>query len=378
MNAILLTLGRLPKALDPARSFAKSGWRVIVADPFAQHLTGASRSCARSVQVPAPADDPLGWLDAVEAIAREEKVALVLPVSEETLYASYLQKRLPDVTIFTMPPAVLHEAHDKWRFAEAAKALGLCVPATARADSPAAFAISQSSDFVWKERRSCGGGGTKLLAKDASFEATGQAIVQERIKGQELSSCSLCHEGVVQGTSIYRASVISGTVAVGFSREDDAGIADFVARYAGATRWTGFLSFDFIRNAQGVSFAIECNPRLTSGVHFFRNEDIAPAVLDASAPLRLRDERELQQFWSCLQEAQGVLPNVFAFAGKLRAMSRRRDVTYAGDDPSPLLTMPWTARELLRRAAREHMSVAVAASADIGWSACADRQLEAA
>ena len=66
MSAVLLTLGRLPKALDPARSFAKLGWRVIVADPFADHLTGASRACARSVQVPSPADDPAGWLDAIE------------------------------------------------------------------------------------------------------------------------------------------------------------------------------------------------------------------------------------------------------------------------------------------------------------------------
>ena len=378
MSAVLLTLGRLPKALDPARSFAKLGWRVIVADPFADHLTGASRACARSVQVPSPADDPAGWLDAIERIAREENVKLILPISEETLYASYLQARLPDVVIFTMPPGVLHEAHDKWCFAEHAKSLGLSVPNTLRADEAPARAMADSGDFVWKERRSCGGGGTKLLPQGAAYEPTDRAIVQERIRGEELSSCSLCIAGEVRGTAIYRASVISGTVAVGFSRVEEAHIEDFAARYAQATTWTGFLSFDFMRDAAGQIFALECNPRLTSGVHFFQTDDLAPAILQQSAHLRLRKDTDLQQFWSCLQEAQGALPNVLGFARKLGAMRQRRDVTFSSDDPMPLLTMPWTARALLRRASRDQVPMAVAASADIGWSLRAAQILEAA
>ena len=378
MSAVLLTLGRLPKALDPARSFAKLGWRVIVADPFANHLTRVSRSCARAVQVPSPADDPKGWLDAIETLAREEQVRFILPVSEETLYAAYLRERLPDVTIFTMPPAVLHEAHDKWRFAEQAKALGLSVPLTARADEDQAKVIAAQTDFVWKERRSCGGGGTRLLAAGSEYPANASAIVQTRIKGEELSSCSLCHNGKVQGTAIYRASVMSGTVAVGFKRVEDARVSGFVEAYAQATGWTGFLSFDFMRDEAGEIFALECNPRLTSGVHFFDVGSLAPAILDGDARLTLRAESELQQFWACLQEAQGALPNIFAFAGRVRAMTKRRDVTFASNDPMPLLSMPWTARDLLRRASHMRVSLAVAASADIGWSPRAALELEAA
>ena len=37
---LLLTLGRLPKALDVARGFADLGWRVVVAEPFKRHLAG--------------------------------------------------------------------------------------------------------------------------------------------------------------------------------------------------------------------------------------------------------------------------------------------------------------------------------------------------
>jgi len=378
MSAVLLTLGRLPKALDPARSFAKLGWRVIVADPFAQHLTGASRACARSVQVPSPAEQPLEWLDAIETIAREEQVRLILPVSEETLFAAYLKKSLPDVTIFTMPPHALHDAHDKWRFAEKAKSLGLLVPPTALADTEAARDLAARSDFVLKERRSCGGGGTRLQRQGEPFIATDSAVIQTRIQGDEVSSCSLCHAGNISGTAIYRASVVSGSVAVGFSRVEDARVTRFVEAYAQSTQWTGFLSFDFIRDEAGEVFAIECNPRLTSGVHFFEISDLAPAILDSCAPLRVRAEPHLQQFWSCLQDAQKALPNIIAFGARIRAMSRRRDVTFSADDPMPLLSMPWTARALLRRASREGLPLAVAASADIGWSARAAHELEVA
>jgi hypothetical protein len=59
-------------------------------------------------------------------------------------------------------------------------------------------------------------------------------------------------------------------------------------------------------------------------------------------------------------------------------MSQRRDVTFAPDDPMPLIGMPWTARDLLRRASRERVPMAVAASMDIGWSDLAEQMLEAA
>ena len=62
MKTVLLTLGRLPKALDIARSFSSAGWRVVVAEPHRRHLAGASRSVARSIRVTAPAEDPAAYL----------------------------------------------------------------------------------------------------------------------------------------------------------------------------------------------------------------------------------------------------------------------------------------------------------------------------
>ena len=61
-RTVLLTLGRLPKGLEVARSFARAGWRVIVAEPFAWHLARVSRDVARSYRVAAPNADHARYL----------------------------------------------------------------------------------------------------------------------------------------------------------------------------------------------------------------------------------------------------------------------------------------------------------------------------
>ena len=70
-KTVLLTLGRLPKALELARALHQAGARVIVADPFGLHVCRASRCVARSIRVPAPNTDPAAYLDALEAIVRQ-------------------------------------------------------------------------------------------------------------------------------------------------------------------------------------------------------------------------------------------------------------------------------------------------------------------
>lgn len=367
-RTVLLTLGRLPKGLDVARSFAQAGWRVVVADPFARHVVGASRCVARSIQVASPADDPQRFrehlLDAIEAW----DVSFVAPVSEEILHVAPLRDCVPaGVRVFAMPQDDLLAAHDKAQFASFARANGLTAPQAALAESPAAQDIAASGPFVVKPRHACAGMGVRRYPAGAIWRREPGALVQRLIVGEERSACALVHEGHVQGCVVYRGALMSGTVAVRFERVEDPSIARWVASFAAATRWSGFLSFDFIVDESGVPHAIECNPRLTSGVHFFETADIAPAMVDPSAPLRLRKERVLQQFWPCLSETQARLPNLRAFAGALGALFATRDVTWSWRDPWPLVGQPWSAWPIIARARAGGRSFGEAASMDLVW-----------
>lgn len=374
MNTVLLTLGRLPKALDIARSFSALGWRVIVADPFKTHLLAASRAVSKSVRVPAPAVDAEAYLAALADIAESAQVDLVIPISEEIMFVGLLRSRLPArVQVLAMPPDALTAAHDKYAFARRAREIGLSAPRMALACDPEADEIAAAGDFVVKERHSCGGGGVSFFKRGAAFPRSEHAIVQMLARGVEYSSCTLSHEGRARQTAIYRATMTSGTVAVGFERVDNAAIESWIDRFIADAGWSGFISFDFMLDETGVPYGIECNPRLTSGVHFFECEDLARAILDSNAPLRLRRERRLQQFWSCLLEAQRALPNLSRFRQRLAQVLGTRDVTWSATDPLPLLTMPWTAQEILRLASRINVSLAVAATYDLGWNAAAAR-----
>ncbi len=373
MRTVLLTLGRLPKALDLARAFHGAGWRVVVAEPFRRHLVGASNTVARSHVVTAPAADREGYLRDLLRVVEEEAVELVVPVSEEVVHVAALHGRLPAATrVFAMPQEAVLAAHDKGRFAAQSAAWGLSVPATHALGSAEASALAQAQDVVLKPLHACSGRGVRIIPRGEALPAAdpaAPAIVQARIRGNERSTCSLVHEGVVSGTVVYQGVMQSGSVSIAFERVEDPAIEAFVRDYAAATRWTGFLSFDFMLDEAGRPFAIECNPRTTSGLHFFEPGDIAQAVLDPAHPLRHRAAPRLQQFYSCLTETQLSLFRGGGFGRKLRALVTTPDVTWSGRDPMPFLTMTYTTWPIIRAAMAQRATFGEVATLDVGWRA---------
>jgi carbamoylphosphate synthase large subunit len=370
-GTVLLTLGRLPKGLDVARSFAKDGWRVIVADPMKRHVLGASNSVSKSYQVSAPTISPLAYeRDLLEVIERE-KVDLVVPVSEEILHVSSLHDRC-GAKIFSMPQGALLCVHDKAEFATLARSIGLKAPITALSqDRDAARAIAGDFDFIVKPRHSCAGSGVSAWEKGSAIPQADDMLVQQRIKGEEKSVCALAHDGVLRACVIYRGALMSGTVAVRFERIENAAIESWVRQFVAALSWTGFISFDFIMDEAGMPYAIECNPRLTSGVHFYCQSTLARAVLEPEAAVMYRPERLMQQFWPCLSETQASFGKWSLFASRIRSLFSTPDVTWSVDDPWPLLGMPWTAWSIISRSRQLGVSFGEAASSDIGWRAAA-------
>ena len=94
-RTVLMTLGRLPKGFEVARSFAQAGWRVIVAEPFAWHLARVSRAVARSYRVTAPNVDPARYRRDLGEIVAREAVELIVPVSEEAMHVAAMAPNLP-------------------------------------------------------------------------------------------------------------------------------------------------------------------------------------------------------------------------------------------------------------------------------------------
>jgi predicted ATP-grasp superfamily ATP-dependent carboligase len=372
-RTVLLTLGRLPKALDLCRSFSRLGWRVVVAEPHARHLCGASRSVARSIRVPPPAEGKRAYLAALVDAAQAEDAELVVPVSEETMHVAFLHAMLPGRRVLTMEPDLVLALHHKGGFAEIAHGLGVSVPETFALGSAEAKALAATTRVVAKPVHSCSGRGVRVIEAGQALppvDPAAPAVVQRFIPGEEFSTCTLAHAGAVLGTAVYRGAQFAGSVAVAFERIAHPTIEDWVTRCVAGLGWSGFIAFDFRVDPEGRVFGIECNPRTTSGLHFFHPDDLAPAIVapDSARPLRFRAETKLQQFWSCLTETQlALFRRDPAFFRHLRGLLTTRDVCWSARDPLPLLTMPYTAWPIMRDAARQRVPFGEVATQDVGW-----------
>ena len=371
-QTVLLTLGRLPKALEMARALAAAGCRVIVAEPFKRHLTGASRAVARSVVVHSPVDDHERYLADLLRIIDEEGVQLVVPVSEEILFAAALRERVPEgVRVFSMPLATLRVLHDKHSFVGVCAAAGVAAPQTRALDAPDAQALADAGPTVVKPVASCSGRGVQFLERGARLPRVDEpCIVQEFCRGQVLSTFSVARQGRVLLPVTYRGAVMQGTVAVCFERIDTPPeVAEWVERFVGHCEFDGFVSFDLVQQVDGRVRGIECNPRATSGIHFVAPEGLAAAILhpEQLPTLRYRGERLLQQFYPCLTETQ---KSMFTerFARNLHFLRRARDVTWSLRDPWPWLSMPLTSWTIIEQALRRGCTFGEVAMLDMAWT----------
>lgn len=367
----LLSLGRLPKGLDLARALAAEGWRVVVAEPFGWHLARMSNAVDACRRLTPPALDRDAYLDDLAAAVEREEADLVFPVSEEILHVAGLHGRIAAERLYCLPRDRLLPLADKLRFVRLAEGLGLDVPATAALHDPEAAGVAAADDVVVKPVFTCSGRGFRVVRRGEPLPEPGEpAIVQAFVRGREIATFAIVRGGRVLVNVVYRAAVRSGTVAVAFERIELPAVERWVAAFAEGTAHDGFLSFDMIVADDGRPFAIECNPRITSGIHFLTPAAITGAILRPDDPLPdpFRPERVLQQFFPCLTETQGSLfRRDGTFRSNLRHLTSARDVTWDRRDPWPLVTMTATSGVILARAVRDGVSLGEAATRDIAW-----------
>jgi hypothetical protein len=383
MTTALLTLGRLPKALEVARALHAAGVRVLIAEPFARHLGGVSQAVERSFVVTAPTVDPQAYLDGLRAIVREQTVDIVVPVSEEIVHVSALHGSLPaGCRLASMPQADILAVHDKGRFVDTCLAAGVSAPQTHASDSPAAAALAAAHDCVLKPVSACSGRGVRFLRRGEPLPAVDErSIVQRFVHGELVSSFSIVRRGQVRLTVLYRGAVMQGTVAVCFERIDvPPAVDDWIRRFVAHTVFDGFISFDLMIDRAGVVHGLECNPRATSGIHFVEPRGLAAALLDpdTAAPPALRPGRLAQQFYPCLTETQKSMFTA-RFRRNLHCLLNAREVTWEARDPWPFIAMPYTAWNIIALSARHRMTFGEVAMLDFAWDVRAsDPRLQAA
>ena len=288
--AVLITGARAPVALHLARLFDGAGWRVLLADTPAAPIAAASRACAVYHLLPPPRFEPKRYGDAIETLLQREAISLVLPTCEEVFYlASLWRERQPAAHLFAPDIGLLQRVHDKFGFIGLCRDLGLAVPAThlleSRGDVEAMRGEAAGLVFkpVWSRFAS-----HVLIRPTASqldtLSPTRHApwVAQQFLPGEELSVYAVAREGRLAAFSLYRSVYRAGRGAgIYFQPVENDRAHRFVERFVAGTRWTGQISFDLMHMADGRVLPLECNPRATSGLHFFRDPQNFVAALTA-------------------------------------------------------------------------------------------------
>ncbi len=365
-RTVVLTLGRLPPALDLARSFAAAGWRVVVTETYGMHLARMSRAVARSVKVTSPQVDANAYLENVLDVVREENATLLVPVSEETLRVANLKDRLPTHTqLFAADYELLEQVHDKYRFAKLAASLGLTAP---QSWLPGEYS-EQGEQVIVKPRHSCSGRGVRIVPASDTVDAAADDVVQERVEGVEVSGFAIAESGKLFCPQVYRGTVLSGSVAVCFERVEHPAVVEWMQTFVRETAYTGFIAFDFIIDDKHQPFAIECNPRATSGVHLVPEAVLAGQVAGelVDAERGYKTESSMTESWSCYTAVLSRIGKPKEFARAFGELRRARDVTWSRKDPLPFLLMPINTARIIVDAVRYRATFAEVAVRDIEW-----------
>jgi hypothetical protein len=382
---VLFTGPRAPVTLELARAFHREGHEVFVADSLGLHLLRGSRSVRRSYRVPAPRADreARAFAEAIADIARRESIDLLVPTCEEIFHVARRLDVIAGATrVFAMPIERLAPLHSKWDFIQKTLAAGVRAPETELVTSreeAERIVRSRGPEIVMKPvysrfatRVLVGPRDVRELNSVGEVSTRQPWVAQRLLRGNAFCTFSIAQKGRLTLHSAYGMRVQAGKGAAILFRPLDAPHARrWVEEFARREELTGQVAFDFIDVPGDALYAIECNPRATSGAHLFRDDPrLARAYLDENAELALPEAS---------RSAMLSLPLLvygwrqLALREFAKTWLTSRDVAFDVNDPMPAITQAGTALELVRRAVRSGISPLAASTIDIEWNGPEDR-----
>jgi predicted ATP-grasp superfamily ATP-dependent carboligase len=282
----------MPVAIDIVRKLGQQGHRVTATDTFSTAPGSHSKYVESAPLTASPRFDTQRFVADVSKIVRDEGIHVVIPAFEEVFYLAKHRAELPGSAQYFFPTfEALLELHDKARFSDLARRLGLAVPSSsiARSRDDLASAIRAFPHYFAKPVFSRGG--VDLLTNAGPLagalrvdecEPTAERpwIVQEFVQGIDVCTCSIVHRGRITGHAAYvHPREIEHAGGIVFESVDEPECLAIARKLAEATNYHGLLSLDFLRTERGMVL-IECNPRPTAGLHVMSPEMFETALLD--------------------------------------------------------------------------------------------------
>ena len=360
-KTILVSGGKMTKALQLARSFHQAGHRVILVESEKYRLTGHrfSRAVDRFYTVPKPQSP--AYTNALLDIVRRENVDVYVPVCSP-IASVHDSLAIPVLSEFCdvmhVGPDQIARLDDKYRFAQIAARHGLAVPKT--------YLITDPEDVVRfdfsTERRS-------YIMKSIAYDSVRRLdltrlpaptpeetaafvrslpiseanpwIMQEFIPGREYCTHGTFRSGELRVHCCCESSAFQ----INYRNVEKPAIEAWIRSFGAALALTGQASFDFIEASDdGTVYAIECNPRTHSAITMFYDDPrVSAAYLTRtpqSGPIRPRKTSRptywlYHEIWRLFSQERSPR----AILDRLKTIAQGKDAVFDWRDPLPFLML---------------------------------------
>jgi ATP-grasp domain len=361
-KTILISGGKMTKALQLARSFDRAGHRVILVESHKYWLTGHRFSWAVDRFYTLPKPQAKEYIDALLEIVQQERVDVYVPVCSPA--ASYYDAEAKQVLskyceVMHFDPELVQKLDDKSEFSAIAASFGLSVPNSYHITHPQQildFDFSQQTQtYILKSipydsvRRlnltqlPCNTmQETAAFVQELPISESSPWIMQAFIPGQEYCTHSTVRNGELQ----LHCCCESSAFQINYEMVNKPEIEAWVRKFVKGLNLTGQVSFDFIQTNDGRLYAIECNPRTHSAITMFYNHpDVAKAYLESDFPL-IQPLRSSRPTYWIYHEIWRLVTQPLQIEQRLKSIANGKDAIFDWADPLPFLMVhavqiPW-------------------------------------
>ena len=350
-RTVLITGGKMTKALTLARAFHLAGHRVVLVESPKYRFSGHRFSKAVDRFHCIPESTSPHYADALLDVVKREEVDVFVPVSSPA-------SSVHDADAGELLAGFCEVVHgnsrtvctvdDKARFSEISRSYGVRVPDSRRITDPqqiAEFDFPAGREYILKRIAYNPVGRMDLrklsretpewnveFARSLDITEDDPWILQQYVEGQEYCTHGTSRSGRLQAYACCKSSAFQ----VNYQMVSRPEIYSWVEAFVGQLGATGQYSFDFIEDVDGRVYAIECNPRTHSAITMFAGHpDLAAAYLDDDHPMITPVPGSRPTYWIYHE-----LWRLLTEPGKKRRLGvlrRGRDAIYESWDPLPYL-----------------------------------------
>lgn len=376
---ILITFARSFLSLEIARHWDEAGHRVFVVDSINQHISKHSHAVIKSFQLPSPRFDSADYIDGLIAIVKKEKIDILIPVYEEISFISKALHLFPKSCQIFSPSFDLYNAlQNKWLFQEKLRSLGFDTLKSLLLKSnedlkhhgfSVPFAIKPCYSRASQKIKKVFPHQTDLTLDMASHNPW---IAQEWAVGKKFCTYSICHKGKIYAHGVYPVDyAIDGNSCLTFQSIEHAPILKWVSDFVEKVNFTGQIAFDFIETENNQLFAIECNPRATSGLLLFNGADrLDRAFLGMDQPMMtptLGRRRQIAIGMLLYGWRKEAKPNN-SLKTFLKDFLTTQDAIFKIKDPKPFLLKPFVFASLWLQSRKLGLSLPHYFTYDHDWN----------